>query len=222
MRFALDAQRTAVLGALGAPGLLLDALVGEAPTMPAIDRYTGVLYGALDHRSLDRTQRRRLDEQVVIFSALWGLVAPSDPIPYYKAKMAVNAPGLGRLGSWWRAPLATALDAHVGGRIVWDLLPNEHVAVWPRSTAPKTRISVRFLDDVERRGTRELVTVSHWNKLLKGALVRHLLATQLRDPKGLVDFAHPQGYEYRPDLTVRTRATASECLTITVALVAQR
>jgi uncharacterized protein len=44
--------------------------------------------------------------------------------------------------------------------------------------------------------------VSHWNKLLKGALVRHIVATQLTGPEGLTAFRHPQGYRYRPDLTV--------------------
>jgi hypothetical protein len=60
---------------------------------------------------------------------------------------------------------------------------------------------VRFLDAVDRGGDRKLVTVSHWNKLLKGALVRHVLEHELTDPAGLVDFEHPQGYRYRPDLS---------------------
>src|SRR4249920_2338944 len=61
--------------------------VAKAPTMPAIERYTGVLYDALDHRSLSAAQRRRLDASVVIFSGLWGAVMPADPIPDYKLKM---------------------------------------------------------------------------------------------------------------------------------------
>jgi uncharacterized protein len=44
--------------------------------------------------------------------------------------------------------------------------------------------------------------VSHWNKLLKGALVRHLVAAQLTEPAGLAEFRHPEGYAYRPELTV--------------------
>jgi hypothetical protein len=61
---------------------------------------------------------------------------------------------------------------------------------------------VRFLDDVERHGARELVTVSHWNKLLKGALVGFVVAEQATRPEALAGFEHPQGYAYRPDLTV--------------------
>jgi len=46
--------------------------------------------------------------------------------------------------------------------------------------------------------------VSHWNKLLKGALLRHVLATQLDDPEGLVEFDHPMGYRYESGLTTET------------------
>jgi hypothetical protein len=92
------------------------------------------------------------------------------------------------------------LDAHVDGRVVWDLLPHEHEAAWPASDAPARRIAVRFLDEVQRGGSRRLVTVSHWNKLLKGALVNHVVESQLTDVGGLAGFAHPQGYRHRPEL----------------------
>jgi hypothetical protein len=60
---------------------------------------------------------------------------------------------------------------------------------------------VRFLDDVEKDGERTLVTVSHWNKLLKGALVRHIVEHGLDDPGALIGFDHPEGYVYDPRLT---------------------
>ena len=78
--------------------------VAKAPTLPAIERYTGVLYDALDHRSLSAAHRRRLDASVVIFSGLWGAVMPADPIPDYKLKMGAALPPLGKLSTWWRAP----------------------------------------------------------------------------------------------------------------------
>ncbi len=199
MAHDLDDARADVLSALAAAG---DGEVAGAPTTAAIERYTGVLYGALAYGELDRTHRRRVDVQVVIFSGLWGLVAPRDPIPTYRLKMSAAVPGLGRLATWWRARLGPVLDAHVDGRVVWDLLPGEHAAAWPASGAPRRRIAVRFLDEVDRGRGRELVTVSHWNKLLKGSLVRHVVARQPEAPDGLADFEHPQGYEYRPDLTV--------------------
>lgn len=190
--------------------------IDSAPTLRAIERYDGVLYGALNHRALSQTVRRRLGAQVLIFSGLWGAVAPDDPIPDYKCKMAAGLAPLGKLATWWRPHLAPLLDERTAGRVVWNLLPGEHDAAWRASVQVRTVIRVRFLDDVVRGGRRQLVVVNHWNKLLKGALVRHVLATQLRDPDGLRTFTHPEGYVYRPDLTV---VAGNE---VTVSLVAPR
>lgn len=190
--------------------------IDQAPTCRAIDRYDGVLYGALDHRSLGRAERRRLDAQVLIFSGLWGVVAPDDPIPDYKCKMGASLPPLGRLATWWRPRLAPYLDDRSRRRVVWNLLPNEHDAACTLSPEVARVIRVRFLDDVERNGERTLVAVNHWNKLLKGSLVRHLLTTQLTDPAGLAEFEHPEQYRFAPALT-ETRGNV-----VTVALVARR
>lgn len=198
MRFDLDDARRRVMTA---SRTRLPPDLAASPTMPAVDRYTGVLYGALAYHDLDRATRRRVDAQVIVFSGLWGLVAPRDPIPAYKLKMSAAAPRLGRLATWWRPRIAPVLDPFVDGRVVWDLLPQEHHGAWPNSEAPTLRITVRFLDEVERLGRRKLITVSHWNKLLKGALVRHVVATRLIEPDGLAEFDHPQGYRYRPELT---------------------
>ena len=49
------------------------------------------------------------------------------------------------------------------------------------------RVTVRFQD---RHGR----TVSHWNKLLKGALVRHILTERPAGPENLAGWEHPSGY----------------------------
>jgi len=188
---------------LGVKGVALAAAteanrtVRSAPTMPAIDRYTGVLYEALDAASLPAAARRRLDASVLVVSGLWGLVAPSDPIPDYKLKMGAALPGLGRTTTWWRDELSTRLAEAGNGRRIWNLLPNEHAAAWvaPAGTA---QLTVRFL---ERRPDGSLVAVSHWNKLLKGALVRHLLEHPKAAPDDLADWHHPLGYRLDPSST---------------------
>ena len=188
-----------------------------SPTMPAIERYTGVLFDALDHASLTAGHRDRAAEQLVIFSGLWGIMTPTDRLPDYKLKMGARIAPMGRLGTFWRPQITAALAPAVAGRTVWDLLPNEHAAAWqPGDDAFDSRITVRFLDDVADGPGRKLITVSHWNKLLKGALVRHILATQLDDADGLVDFEHPLGYVYEPSLTVTDGGVT------TVSLIARR
>ena len=47
--------------------------------------------------------------------------------------------------------------------------------------------------------------MNHWNKLLKGALVRHVLATGADEPHALAAFTHPEGYRYDPSLTEVTK-----------------
>jgi cytoplasmic iron level regulating protein YaaA (DUF328/UPF0246 family) len=177
-----------------------------APTTSAFRRYSGVLYDALDPTSLDGTSKRRAGRQIVIVSGLFGLVAPGDPLPDYKLKMGASLPGLGVLSTWWKPRLTDALAPDIAKRVVWDLLPGEHRAAWsPDATAMTARIRVRFLDNQGTARSPRYVTVSHWNKLLKGALVRHILATQLADPDGLADFDHPLGYRFDPALTTEAR-----------------
>jgi len=181
----LDAARGEVLAALG------DG-VGEAPTRRAIDRYTGVLYGQLDWASLPTPAKQLGSRTVLIASGLWGVSAPGDRIPAYRLKMSASLPPLGRLATWWRPRLTAALAPHLAGRLVWDLLPGEHAAAWlPADVPVRRRVTVRFLD-------REGRTVSHWNKLLKGSIVRWLLEGGFPDPSDLADFDHPQGYRFDP------------------------
>ena len=186
----LDAARAEVLAALGS-----DHSVHTAPTAPAIERYTGVLYQELDAASLSGTPRRRFQRDVLIASGLWGLVAPTDRIPDYRLKMGARLEPLGKLSTWWRPRITGVLVDRVRGATVWDLLPNEHAAAVDWSLlSPRRRVTIRFLDSSGR-------TVSHWNKLLKGSIVRWLAETGERDPRALEDFDHPQGYRLDPAMS---------------------
>lgn len=180
----LDPIRQQVLRALGPRHS-----IRREPTLPAVERYTGVLYRELDAASLRGTPRRRLHRNLLIVSGLWGLAAPADPIPGYRLKMGARLDPLGKLSTWWRPSLTAALADRTAGAVVWDLLPNEHAAAvdWSQ-LAPRRRVTIRFLD-------RDAKVVSHWNKLLKGSIVRWLAETGATDPLALASFEHPQGYQ---------------------------
>jgi cytoplasmic iron level regulating protein YaaA (DUF328/UPF0246 family) len=199
---ALDRHRRVVLRGAKIAG----ATPSRSGTLPALERYTGVLYKELDWPSLPLAARRRGASQVRIVSGLWGLVAPEDPIPPYRLKMSTSLPELGRLSTWWRPRLAPVVASLAEGRTVWDLLPLEHSAAmdWT-SVGPARRVTVRFTDASDR-------TVSHWNKLLKGALVRWVLSEQPDGPDDLRHFEHPLGYRYDPAATVCADGTAAVVL----------
>jgi hypothetical protein len=66
------------------PDIAHNATLRTAPTLPAVDRYTGVLFDALDAATLDAASRRWLGAHVLIHSAPFGPVGALDAIPTYR------------------------------------------------------------------------------------------------------------------------------------------
>jgi len=65
----------------------LNSSVLQSATMPAINRYTGVVYKAIDYDSLDKDAQSYLNVHLRIVSALFGFVKANEPIPNYKIQM---------------------------------------------------------------------------------------------------------------------------------------
>ncbi|MDF3288432.1 peroxide stress protein YaaA [Streptomyces silvisoli] len=160
----------------------------SAPTMPAGELYTGVLYDALGLSTLDAGAARRARDTLLVFSGLWGALRIDDPVPSYRCSMGVKLPGLGALGGYWRAPMAEALPQVAGDGLVLDLRSAAYATAWkPKGelagrTATVRVLQVRTVDGVEKRSV-----VSHFNKATKGRLVRALLTDGAtpRDPAEL-------------------------------------
>jgi hypothetical protein len=179
-----------------------------APTMPAIERYTGVMYDSIDYASLDETAKEVFGENTVIMSGLFGAVRPFDMIPTYKLKMGATVRGKKSCATVWKPLITKSLAPVALGRIIWDLLPNEHNAAWdPSKVGYERRYTIKFLE-ADKDG--QMKTVNHWSKALKGALVRFLVANpDLAGSAGSVidllkNFSHPEGYEFRADLTTES------------------
>jgi len=160
----------------------------SAPTAPAGQIYTGVLYEALDLATLDARARRRAASDVAIASALFGLVRVTDRIPAYRLSGDTTLPGIGKLASAWREPVAEAIRATAGRGVVLDLRSSAYVALGPvpADLAQRTAIA-RVLQ--EKGGKRSIV--SHHNKATKGRLVRGLLTEP--KPRTVVDLAGALG-----------------------------
>ncbi len=148
--------------------LAVDAAVRTAPTLPAAERYTGVLYDHLALGTLPAPARARAAASVRIVSALWGVLTPEDPIPPYRLSMGVTLPKVGRLTAHWRAPLARALDAPA---LVVDCRSSDYQQAW-RPPDDSTVVLVRAFA-VAPDGTRK--TISHMAKATRGDVARALL-----------------------------------------------
>jgi cytoplasmic iron level regulating protein YaaA (DUF328/UPF0246 family) len=154
----------------------------EAPTRPAGEVYTGVLYDALEPATLGAAARRRAEESLLVFSGLWGAVRLGDRIPSYRCSMGVRLPGLGALGAHWRGAMAEVLPEAAGGGLVLDLRSSAYAAAWrPKGEVAERTATVRVLHAPTRK------VVSHFNKATKGRLVRALLEAGVRprDPAEL-------------------------------------
>jgi cytoplasmic iron level regulating protein YaaA (DUF328/UPF0246 family) len=152
------------------------SLVG-APVLPAWQRYSGVVWRHLDIPSLDPPTRRRARGAVLVVSAVTGVSGLADPLPEHRLKLSVSLPGLGRLDRWWRPQVSDTLDRALRGRLVIDLLPNEHRAAWQPDP---DRFELRRITLRSDAGA----AVGHGAKAAKGLLARALLESD--DPDRLL------------------------------------
>jgi cytoplasmic iron level regulating protein YaaA (DUF328/UPF0246 family) len=153
-----------------------NAALWTGPTLPAVLRYTGVLYDALDVRSMTRAQRARAGRRLAVGSALFGLLAADDAIPAYRLSAGLQLPGLPTLRSLWKPALSPVL----GGidDFVVDLRSGSYAALAPAVGA----VTVEVLSE-RPDGSRSVV--SHFNKAHKGRLAR-LLALTTAEPSDVV------------------------------------
>jgi uncharacterized protein len=140
-----------------------------APLMPAIDRYTGVLFDALDGPGLSREAGDRAGRHVIIQSALWGQIGAHDPIPAYRLSYDSRLPGI-RLATLW-APHVTAEWEQHHGPIV-DLRSAGYASLGP---LPRGRPEAASVSVVTRTGDGSTRALNHFNKRGKGLFVRDLL-----------------------------------------------
>lgn len=171
-----------------------NAALRTAPTMPAVDRYTGVLYDALDAASLDAATRRWLGAHVLIQSAPFGPVGALDPIPAYRLAAGTTLPGLPPLRRVWADAVASAL-ADLAPRFVLDLRSEAYVALGPVPAGIRSRY-LRVVTDAADGAVRAL---NHFNKHAKGALVRRLARERPRigSAQAFTAWAGSAGFEVR-------------------------
>lgn len=169
-----------------------NAALRTAPTLPAIERYTGVLYDALDVGSLTRAQRAKADARLAVGSALFGVVRAGDPIPAYRLSSGSQLPGLPTLRTLWKPALSPVLAAHDG--LVVDLRSGGYQALAPVPGAVT-------VDVLSERPDGSRAVVSHFNKAHKGRLARHLVTSRAEpaDATALVGLLRRGGFHVERD-----------------------
>ena len=158
----------------------MNRAVATGPTMPALRRYTGIVYAGLDLPGLSAKARQLANQRLLIFSGLFGVLRATEPVPGYRVPSAAVLPGLGIAATFWRkqlsGPLAEPLAGLLGQRgPIVDLRSTDYAAMWqpaPGSSQSRRLLIVRVLS---RRPGGDYGVISYQSKLAKGRLAAVLL-----------------------------------------------
>ena len=144
----------------------------EVPAMPTLEVYSGPLHEGLDAGSFSTVAAERADRSLVVASALWGLLRPTDSIPPYRLHVCARLVGMDRLEPMWRTVLPDLLAETAGADgIVLDLRSPSYQAMgMPRGLGDRT-VTLR-VDQRAGRGGRIGDVVA---KRIRGQAARHLL-----------------------------------------------
>jgi len=172
-------------------GELANNVFANAPVMPAIDRYTGVLYSATDVANWTAAQRTWAGSHVFIHSALFGIVSSADEIPAYRFSHDTRLGGLA-LSAYWGSGLSEALTQMAAGDWVLDA---RSAGYRDLGSIPE---GVRhwYLDVVSANGGKAL---NHFNKIHKGRLVATLVADSpsIHSPSEFANWSNRAGLSVR-------------------------
>jgi cytoplasmic iron level regulating protein YaaA (DUF328/UPF0246 family) len=152
--------------------LAVNLSLSKPMVMPAIDRYTGVLYEALKADGLDKQQRSKAKKRLYIQSSLFGLISALDEIPNYRLSAGSKLPGVNLRSSW-----SSAHEA------VWETFRNQTVIDMRSKAYAQLAPLPAWLDSYEvevlsEDGSGSRRALNHFNKSSKGAFARAAISTE--------------------------------------------
>jgi len=217
-----DAARSLLLPDSAAAGAIEDnRRVLTAPTLPALDRYAGIVYDGLFLQPLSDAARAVADRELMIFSGLFGVLRGGDPIPAYRVPAKASLPGLGVLSTFWRPRLAALTPALLDRGPVIDLRSADYAAMWQpvaQGAQAGQLVGVRVLSP---RPDGTLGVISFASKLAKGRLAAALLERRAagQPVQDVADIAAAWAAAGGSDLIERPapHGTALELITATAA-----
>ncbi|MFX4210675.1 YaaA family protein [Aliarcobacter butzleri] len=137
--------------------------------MKAILRYEGVAYDYLEYKVLDRNEQKYIDENVLIFSNLFGVLKASDEIPDYKLKQGETFENL-KIEKFYSDSFSSKLDEFLKDEDVIDLRAGFYEKFYQ---IKKPYITMKFIKDGK--------VVSHWAKAYRGIILRLLAQNNIQN-----------------------------------------
>lgn len=134
----------------------------EKKTQKALLRYNGVAYNYLDYMSLQKDEQNFLDNNVIIFSNLFGPIKGGDKIPEYKLKQGEMIDSI-KPEKIYKEEFSTTLDNFLEDEFIVDLRAGFYEKFY-NVTHPF--ITLKFIKNGK--------VVSHYSKAYRGLVLREL------------------------------------------------
>lgn len=181
------------LGISAAYSRKLSRMIYEFPNKSlgaeAIEAFTGVVFKALDYKSLEDSELQRLSRDLRIISSLYGLLRPDDIVKPYRFDFTTHvAPGDTSLSAYWRPAVTESLLRLLKRQDctdILDLLPADAARYidWTR-IRERAGIWKAYFRQIEENGA---IRTPHAGKLktLRGRFLRHIIRENISHPSGL-------------------------------------
>lgn len=174
--------------------------------VPAIFAYDGLAYKYLEAETLSADDLRFAQDNLRLFSALYGPLRPLDAIQPYRLELAHKIDGKSLYDFWGRAFYDDLFGAGEG--VAVNLASNEYSkAVRPHLRPDDRLVTCEFL--TYRKGKlRCLATAA---KMARGRMARYIIQNRIESPEQLTffdwnDFHYEQSLSDNQTLTFITRA----------------
>jgi hypothetical protein len=142
-------------------------------TCKAIERYDGVAYDYLNYASLDAASQTYLDQNVMIFSNLFGPILASDAIPYYKLHQGESLQGF-KPERFYKEHFSDAIDAWIADEPLLDLRAGFYEKFY---VAKKPTVTMKFLKNGK--------VLNHFAKAYRGIVLQRVAKANVQDESEL-------------------------------------
>jgi cytoplasmic iron level regulating protein YaaA (DUF328/UPF0246 family) len=146
-------------------------------TMKAIERYTGVAFEYLKYPELDTNAQTYVDDNVILFSNLFGPIKASDLIPEYKLKQGETIGDI-KTEKFYNEHSAHLMEELLKDEEILDLRAGFYDKFY-KPTKPYT--TLKFIKDGK--------VVSHWAKAYRGIVLREIAKAGITSIEAFMKFS---------------------------------
>ena len=154
-------------------GVILNKNILNSETTYAINRYSWVVFNAIDYSWMSDAWKDFFINNVLIVSGMYGLVKPLDVIWNYKLPIETKW-----LYSFWWDKILDKLNELNYDYIV-NLLPNSYLKMINPKKINSKIININFLTEKDWK----IVKMSHWVKKYRGEFLNNICENNLIDYK---------------------------------------